>query len=66
LIVCGELEPVAGAGVAAAEVSVLVVSAGFLVFLCAAVVVPALGVVFWACTRLRHDDFDVELFSVLQ
>jgi hypothetical protein len=69
LIVCGEPGAAVddGAGAAEAEVSVLVVSTGFLVFLwAAAVVVPALGVVFWAWTRFRHDDFELELFSVLQ
>jgi hypothetical protein len=65
LIVCDELGAAVD-GAAEAEVSVLVVSTGFLVFLCEALVVPAFGVMFWAWTRFRHDDFELELFSVLQ
>jgi hypothetical protein len=56
----------AAGGVSCAEVSAGLVS-GFLAFLCVVVEPPgALGVAAWACTRFRHADFELVLFSVLQ
>ena len=69
MIVCDGVGPQAGdagaGGVSCAEVSVLVASS-FLAFLCVVEPLGDLGVAAWACTRFRHADFDVVLFSVLQ